>query len=60
MTPSGTPAPGDPVKKLEVLKAVGDLKPDDQPDVLLAQAVQITADLAGRSAPPTLATAAAR
>ena len=35
---------------LEPVKAVSDIKPEDQPDVVLAQAVSITADLATRGA----------
>jgi carboxyl-terminal processing protease len=50
MPAAAPPDPAAPVKVLERVKGVGDIKPEDQPDVVLAQAVSITADLATRGA----------
>jgi carboxyl-terminal processing protease len=49
---SAAPDPAAVVKALEPVKAVSDIKAEDVPDVVLAQAVSITADMASRSVPP--------
>ncbi len=47
---SAAPDPAAAIKALEPVKAVSDIKAEDVPDVVLAQAVSITADLATRGA----------
>ena len=49
--------PTAPAKILEPVKAIADIKPEDQPDVVLTQAVSITADMAARSGQPPMQSA---